>query len=158
MGKLCRCGGRSAGNRGHAQSGPVDASVNITAVNITAGNDATCRDDGPRSAAGCRWRNHLVADLIALLQGGGQNTASAVVADLQALFHAAGVNNNGLATLLGDLHAASNPGAPAATNAPAGNTQSAGADAGALSGGGPADAGPHHFQADMAHHFHHMWG
>jgi hypothetical protein len=136
-------------------STPPSTSPPSTSPPATTPPAGTTDPGAPPAADG---GNHLVADLIALLQGGGQNTASAVVADLQALFHAAGVNNNGLATLLGDLHAASNPGAPAATNAPAGNTQSAGADAGALSGGGPADAGPHHFQADMAHHFHHMWG
>lgn len=102
--------------------------------------------------------NHLVTDLIALLQGGGQNSASAVVADLQALVHAAGVNGNGLSALLGDLQTAANPAAPAATNAPVTNTPSAGADAGAAPGAGLADMGSHHFQAEAAHHFHHMWG
>src|SRR5713226_1660112 len=47
--------------------------------------------------------NHLVADLIALLQGGGQNSLSAVFADLSAVAEAAGAHNNGVATLLTDL-------------------------------------------------------
>src|SRR6202140_375975 len=47
--------------------------------------------------------NHLVADLIALLQGGGQNSLSAVFADLSAVAQAAGAHNNGVATLLTDL-------------------------------------------------------
>src|ERR1700682_5819089 len=47
--------------------------------------------------------NHLVADLIALLQGGVQNSLSAVFADLSAVAQAAGAHNNGVATLLTDL-------------------------------------------------------
>src|ERR1700730_6643251 len=47
--------------------------------------------------------NHLVADLIALLQGVGQNSLSAVFTDLSAVAQAAGVHNNGVATLLTDL-------------------------------------------------------
>jgi hypothetical protein len=44
-----------------------------------------------------------VADLTALLQGGGQNSLSAVFADLAAVAQAAGVHNNGVSTLLTDL-------------------------------------------------------
>jgi trimeric autotransporter adhesin len=103
--------------------------------------------------------NHLVADLIALLQGGGQNSAAAVVSDLQALVQAAGGGhtNNGLSALLGDLQTAAGPVTQTtqpAPNAPASAPQAAnnGAD---LSPG--IDTGGHHFQNEM-HHFHHMWG
>jgi hypothetical protein len=101
--------------------------------------------------------NHLVADLIALLQGGGQNSVSAVIADLAALAHAAGVqNNNGLASLLGDLQTAATPAASAgATAQDSANVPPAAVDAGATGSG--VDVGAHHF-GDMAHHFHHMWG
>jgi len=102
--------------------------------------------------------NHLVADLIALLQGGGQNSASAVISDLQALAQAAGVHNNGLSALLGDLQAAANPAAPTGSNAAGGGTPAAPGDAGHSAGPGPADFGAHHFHGDMAQHFHHMWG
>jgi len=105
--------------------------------------------------------NHLVTDLIALLQGGGQNSAAAVVADLQALVQAAGGgHNNGLSALLGDLQTAAGPaasGQPTAS-APANSTPGASTDAGPSTGAGSADFGSHHFQSDMAHHFHHMWG
>ncbi|MGZ5835785.1 MAG: hypothetical protein ACXWJ5_06225 [Xanthobacteraceae bacterium] len=98
--------------------------------------------------------NHLVADLIALLQGGGQSSVSAVVADLAAVAQAAGTHNNGVAALLSDLQAAAAP--ATATAASAGNTPAAPvtiADAGAT----PNDT--HHSPfAEMAHHFHHMWG
>ena len=104
--------------------------------------------------------NHLVADLITLLQGGGQNSAAAVVSDLQALVQAAGGGhgNNGLAALLGDLQTVASPATQTnqpASNAPASLPQAAnnGAD---LSPGN--DIGGHHFQHEMAHHFQHMWG
>ena len=106
--------------------------------------------------------NHLVADLIALLQGGGQNSAAAVVSDLQALVQAAGGHgNNGIAALLGDLQTAAGPTTPSAQ--PAANTSAAatqGSTAGAdLSAGvNSSDPGGHHFQPEIAHHFHHMWG
>jgi hypothetical protein len=100
--------------------------------------------------------NHLVADLIALLQGGGQASAQAVIADLQAVAQAAGGHNNGLSALLGDLQTAANPatqaGQPAAS-APANSAQHAGADSGASSGDLLG-----HFPSEMAHHLHHMWG
>lgn len=102
--------------------------------------------------------NHLVADLIALLQGGGQNSASAVIADLQAVAQAAGVHNNGLSALLGDLQSASAPGAQTGANAASTGTQGAAGDAGSSAGAGPADLGAHHFHGDIAMHFHHMWG
>jgi trimeric autotransporter adhesin len=98
--------------------------------------------------------NHLVADLIALLQGGGPNSVSAVVADLAAVAQAAGAHNNGVATLLSDLQTAAAPTAPTASN----------------SGSAPpapvtiADAGPTAIDAHHSHfgeigqHFHHMWG
>jgi hypothetical protein len=98
-----------------------------------------------------------VADLIALLQGGGQASAQAVIADLQAVAQAAGAHNNdGLSVLLTDLQTAANPaaqGGQSAANAPANSTQAAAADP--LSSG---DFGSQHSPSDMAHHFHHMWG
>ncbi|HZR77443.1 hypothetical protein [Bradyrhizobium sp.] len=98
--------------------------------------------------------NHLVSDLIALLQGGGQSSAQAVIADLQAVAQAAGGHNTGLTALLGDLQtAAANPAAQPGANA-ANAAPAAGADTGSSSG---ADLGNHNFGAD-AHHFHHMWG
>jgi hypothetical protein len=63
----------------------------------------------------------LVADLTALFEGGGQNSVSAVLADISALAHGAGVHGNGVATLLADLltgagaSAQSGGGAPAAS-------------------------------------------
>jgi hypothetical protein len=125
--------------------------------------------------------NHLVADLIALLQGGGQNSLSAVFADLSAVAEAAGAHNNGVATLLTDLlaGAAGQPGggvpaslvaaaAPVPTNDQP--VQTAAAPAAPTVASAPAapvttpDAGTtpidmHHSPfAEMAHHFHHMWG
>jgi hypothetical protein len=124
--------------------------------------------------------NHLVADLIALLQGGGQSSLTAVSADLSAVAQAAGVHNDGGATLLTDLMtgAAGHPGsgvpaslvaaaAPATSDQP---VQTAAAPATPTVASAPAapvttpDAGPtpidtHHASfGDMAHHFHHMWG
>ena len=96
--------------------------------------------------------NHLVADLIALLQGGGSNSISAVIADLAAVAQAAGAHNNGVATLLSDLQTAAAPAAPTA------------AGSGSASPAPIADAGPtaidaHHSHIDeMGQHFHHMWG
>jgi hypothetical protein len=99
--------------------------------------------------------NHLVADLIALLQGGGHNSVSAVIADLSAVAQAAGAHNNGVATLLTDLAAA--PAAQTAASAPASTAAAApvaAADA-AAAGTPPIDM---HHSAEMAQHFHHMWG
>jgi hypothetical protein len=114
----------------------------------------------PGSPPAADGGNHLVADLISLLQGGGQNTASAVVADLQALVQAAGGHgNSGLATLIGDLQTAANPATPPAQ--PATNTSAAAtppANGGADLSSGASDLGGHQFQNEMAHHFHHMWG
>jgi hypothetical protein len=105
--------------------------------------------------------NHLVADLIALLQGGGHDSAAAVVADLQQLVQTAGGGHgNGLAALLGDLQTAANPttttSQPAAS-APASHGQNAAGDTGLPAGAGAADFGGHHFH-EVAHQFHHMWG
>jgi hypothetical protein len=122
-----------------------------------------------------------VADLIALLQGGGQNSLSAVFTDLSAVAQAAGVHNNGVATLLTDLltGAAGQPGggvpaslvaaaAPVPTNDQP--VQTAAAPAVPTVASAPAapvtapDAGTtpidmHHSSfAEMAQHFHHMWG
>jgi hypothetical protein len=122
-----------------------------------------------------------VADLIALLQGGGQNSLSAVFADLSAVAQAAGAHNNGVATLLTDLltGAAGQPGggvpaslvapaAPIPTNDQPVQTAAAPAAPTVASAAAPPvttpDAGTtpidmHHSSfAEMAHHFHHMWG
>jgi len=98
--------------------------------------------------------NHLVTDLIALIQGGGQNSATAVVSDLQALVHAAGVQNSGVAALLGDLQAASAPTAAQNSASGAATAVSSAADVGDA---GSADLGGNNFQSEIAHHFHHMW-
>jgi hypothetical protein len=95
--------------------------------------------------------NHLVADLIALLQGGGQNSVAAVIADLAAVAQAAGVHNNGVAALLNDLQTAAAPPATSPGSTPTMPTTVADV------GTSPADM--HHSPlAEMAHHFHHMWG
>jgi hypothetical protein len=111
--------------------------------------------------------NHLVSDLIALLQGGGQGSVSAVIADLAAVAQAAGVqNNNGVASLLSDLQTAAAPAASNGGNAPANanaqdnaqaNAQANSAAPAAAADAGAADIGVHHL-GEMAHHFHHMWG
>lgn len=118
-----------------------------------------------------------MTDLIALLQGGGQNTLSAVFADLSAVAEAAGVHNNGTATLLTDLLAGaagqpSGGAAPAVATAAAApvvqNVAAAAAGNSTPASNGASDAGqsgadpaidPHHFALnEMAHHFQHMWG
>jgi hypothetical protein len=161
------CGGHAPVT---ASAGSPDAGAPAPAT-APAGTPDT---GGPAAGDG---GNHLVTDLIALLQGGGQNSLSAVFADLSAVAQAAGVHNNGTATLLTDLlaGAAGQPGggaaptvataaaAPVVQNAAAaaaGNstpTSNGAADAG-QSGAGPAND-PHHFAlSEMAHHFQHMWG
>jgi hypothetical protein len=129
---------------------------------------ATTPPAGPPDAGGPvagDGGNHLVADLIALLQGGGQNSVSAVIADLEAVAQAAGAHNNGVATLLTDLQtAAAAPAAPTAANAPASGPAApppvATVDAGPPAAvAGPADNDAHHSHiGEMAQHFHHMWG
>jgi hypothetical protein len=98
--------------------------------------------------------NHLVADLIALLQGGGQNSVAAVIADLAAVAQAAGAHNNGVAALLSDLQTAAAPAVPTVAN-----TSSAAAAPVTLADAGAAPNDTHHSPvAEMGHHFHHMWG
>ena len=112
--------------------------------------------------------NHLISDLIAMLQGGGQGSASAVMAELAADVS----NNKGIASLLGELHSAaahSHTQADAQDNGHASNqanaqnaqastaASAAAADIGTSAIGGAADIGAHHL-ADVSHHFHHMWG
>jgi hypothetical protein len=103
--------------------------------------------------------NHLVADLIALLQGGGQSSVSAVIADLAAVAQAAGAHNNGVAALLSDLQSAAAPAAPTVSNAgsapPAPATLAPVAIADASMTANDAQHSP---AAEMGHHFHHMWG
>jgi trimeric autotransporter adhesin len=97
--------------------------------------------------------NHLVADLIALLQAGGQNSVSAVIADLAAVAQAAGAQNNGVASLLSELQTTTGP---AASTVASSSTQAAPA---AIADAGPTLNDSHHSPvAEMAHHFHHMWG
>jgi trimeric autotransporter adhesin len=107
-------------------------------------------ETGGTAAAG-DGGNHLVADLIALLQGGGQNSVAAVIADLAAVAQAAGVHNNGVASLLNDLHTAA---APAASSGSGAQNDASAAPASADA----PDAGQHHLHGDLTHHFHHMWG
>jgi hypothetical protein len=98
--------------------------------------------------------NHLVADLIALLQGGGPNSVSAVIADLAAVAQAAGAHNNGVATLLSDLQTAAAPAAPTA----AGSGSASPAPV-AIADAGPTAIDAHHsLVGEMGQHFHHMWG
>ena len=103
-----------------------------------------------------------MADLIALLQGGGQNSVSAVIADLTAVAQAAGTHSNGFATLLTDLQTAAAPAAATAANAPVNSAAAAPvatADAGKSEAAGPMASDVHQLPiAEMAQHFHHMWG
>ena len=84
--------------------------------------------------------NHLVVDLTALFQGGGQNSLAAVVADLSALAHAAGVQGNAVTVLTQMLGGGAGGGAPAH-------------DAGSADVGPVADAGP----VVQHHTFEHLW-
>jgi len=157
------CGGHAPAT---ASAGPTDTGAAAPAGPTDTG--------GPAAGDG---GNHLVTDLIALLQGGGQNSLSAVFADLSAVAEAAGVHNNGTATLLTDLLAGaagqpSGGAAPAVATAAAApvvqNVATAAADNSTPASNGAADAGqsgagpaidPHHFALnEMAHHFQHMWG
>jgi hypothetical protein len=116
--------------------------------------------DAGASAAG-DGGSHLVADLTALLQGGGQNSLSAVFADLSAVAQAAGVHNNGAATLLTDLvtGAAGHPGSGVPASPAAPTVASAPAAPVTTPDAGQTPIDPHHASfGDMAHHFHHMWG
>ena len=98
--------------------------------------------------------NHLVTDLIALLQGGGQSSVSAVISDLAAVAHAAGTNNNGVTALLNDLQTAASPATPSATSA----ASSPAAPAAAADPGALLNDVHHSPFAETGHHFHHMWG
>lgn len=158
------CGGHAPAT---ASSGPADTG-GATPAGPTDAGGAAAGDGG----------NHLVTDLIALLQGGGQNSLSAVFADLSAVAQAAGVQNNGAATLLTDLLAgaagqpsggatpavATAAAAPVAQNAAVATTDNnsaaasnAGADAG-HSGGNPAFDAHQIAWTETAHHFQHLWG
>ncbi len=104
--------------------------------------------DGGGPAAG-DGGNHLVADLIALLHGGGPNSVSAVIADLAAVAQAAGGQSNGVATLLSELQTAAAPS----------NSGSAAPAAASVADAGPTAVDMHHSHFDeMGQHFHHMWG
>jgi len=146
------CGGHAPAT---ASAGPPDAGgpAPVTTPAGTPDAGAPAAGDGG---------NHLVADLIALLQGGGQNTLSAVFADLSAVAQAAGVHNNGTATLLTDLlaGAAAQPSGGAAPAAPTvASAPAAPAAAVAAPDAGAAPIDPQHVAFnEMAHHFHHMWG
>jgi trimeric autotransporter adhesin len=118
---------------------------------------------GNGGPAGGDGGNHLVADLIALLQGGGQNSVSAVVADLAAVAQAAGAHDNGVAALLSDLQtAAAAPAAPTVASGPVSGAPAAPVatvGAGPSAGAGPTDIDGHHSHiGEMAQHLHHMWG
>src|SRR5262252_7513066 len=69
----------------------IRAATKSQAVKIMGGGHSAAADPG--------GGNNLVADLSALFHGGGQNSLSAVVANLSALTQAAGVHGNGVAML-----------------------------------------------------------
>src|SRR5258706_482971 len=79
-----------------------------------------------------------------LLQGGGQNSVSAILADISALAHGAGVHGNGVATLLADLLTGASASAQAS-----GGTPPASADA------GHADPTPVFQHSAFEHMWHH---
>jgi hypothetical protein len=74
---------------------------------------------GDGQTAGDHGANNLVADLTAFFQGGGQNSVSAVLADISTLAHSAGVHGNGVATLLAGLLTGAGPPAQSGGGAPA---------------------------------------
>ena len=135
------CGGHAPVT---ASAGPPDAGGPAPVTTPAGPPDS----GGPAAGDG---GNHLVTDLIALLQGGGQNSLSAVFADLSAVAQAAGVHNNGAATLLTDLLAGaagqpSGGAAPAVATAAATpvaqNVAAAATDNGARGTAGNAGAAP----------------
>ena len=141
----------------------VVAAAQATAVTPTSATPpaetppATTPPAGPPDTGGPAagdGGNHLVADLIALLQGGGQNSVAAVIADLAAVAQAAGGQNNGVATLLSDLQTAAAPAAPTATG-----SGSAPPAPVSIADAGPTAIDAHHSHlGEMGQHFHHLWG
>jgi hypothetical protein len=114
-------GNQAAGDHGGNTSGNQAAGDH---GGSTGGNQAGGDHGGTaggNQATADHGANSLVADLTALFEGGGQNSVSAVLADISALAHGAGVHGNGVATLLADLltgagaSAQSGGGAPAAS-------------------------------------------
>jgi hypothetical protein len=99
---------------------------------------------GDGQTAGDHGANNLVADLTAFFQGGGQNSVSAVLADISTLAHSAGVHGNGVATLLAGLLTGAGPPAQSGGGAPA-----ASADPGHVD---PAPAFQHATFEHMWHH------
>jgi hypothetical protein len=96
---------------------------------------------GNGQTAGDHGANNLVADLTALFQGGGQNSVSAVLADISTLAHGTGVHGNGVATLLADLLT--------------GAAQSSGAAPAASVDSGPVDTAPVIQHGTFEHMWHH---
>jgi trimeric autotransporter adhesin len=113
-------GGNTSGNQAAGDQGGNNGDHGgNTSGNQAAGDHGGTA--GGNQATADHGANSLVADLTALFEGGGQNSVSAVLADISALAHGAGVHGNGVATLLADLltgagaSAQSGGGAPAAS-------------------------------------------
>jgi trimeric autotransporter adhesin len=113
-------GGNTSGNQAAGDQGGNTGDHGGNTSGNQAGGDHGGTAGGNQATAD-HGANSLVADLTALFEGGGQNSVSAVLADISALAHGAGVHGNGVATLLADLltgagaSAQSGGGAPAAS-------------------------------------------
>ena len=90
-------GGNAGGNQAAGSTQVAGAHNDNAGGNQIAGGQDN--GGGHPAAADPGGGNNLVADLSALFHGGGQNSLSAVVADLSALAQAAGVHSNGVAML-----------------------------------------------------------
>jgi len=90
-------GGNAGGNQAAGSTQVAGAHNDNAGGNQIAGGQDN--GGGHPAAADPGAGNNLVADLSALFHGGGQNSLSAVVADLSALAQAAGVHGNGVAML-----------------------------------------------------------
>jgi hypothetical protein len=110
-------------------------------------NDARRRKVAPQPTGG---GDHLLTDLISLLQRGGQSGDSAVAPDPQVLGQASrGHRDDGLAALLGHLQTLAQAGQPAPANA----TPDGVADAALSPGGASIDAGGHDNRSGMVNPF-----
>ena len=90
-------GGNAGGNQAAGSTQVAGAHNDNAGGNQIAGGQDN--GGGHPAAADPGAGTNLVADLSALFHGGGQNSLSAVVADLSALAQAAGVHGNGVAML-----------------------------------------------------------
>jgi hypothetical protein len=123
-------GGQATGGQGGNAGG-----------NQAAGDHGGNVGDG--QTTGDHGANNLVADLTAFFQGGGQNSVSAVLADISALAHGAGVHGN-VATLFADLLTGAGPPAQSGGGAPAASADS-----------GHVDPAPVIQHATLEHMWHH---